>query len=95
MQRMPRGYILIICSHIIGCIQGSITRLGTVLLNFNQTLLVLLGNHVDGDKVVSVLILLWLFVIHVLSKFPDAGSVNVSKIRMVDSVLQECACLLF
>jgi hypothetical protein len=46
------------------------------------------GKHVDGAEVVSVLILLWLFVIHVLSKFPDTGSVNVNKIRMVDSVLQ-------
>jgi hypothetical protein len=68
--------------------QGSITRLDIALLNFSQALLVLLGKHVDGAEVVSVLILLWLFVIHVLSKFPDADSVNVSKIRMVDSVLQ-------
>ena len=53
----------------------SITRLGIALLNFSQALLAVIGNHVDGAQVVSVLILFWLFVIHVLSKFPDAGSV--------------------
>ena len=57
----------------------SITRLGIALLNFSQALLALLGNHVDGAQLLSVLILFWLFVIHVLSKFPDAVSVNVSK----------------
>ena len=67
---------------------GSITRLGIALLNFSQALLALLGKHVDGTEVVSVLVLFGLFVIHVLSKCPDAGSVNVSKIRMVDSVLE-------
>ena len=67
---------------------GSITRPGISLFNFNQTLLTLLGKHVDGAEVVSVLILFWLFVIHFLSKFPDADSVNVSKIRMVDTVLE-------
>ncbi len=46
---------------------GSITRLGIALLNFSQTLLVLVRKHVDGA---------------------DAISVNVSKIRMVDRVLQ-------
>ena len=53
----------------------SITRLGIALLNFSQALLAVIGNHVDGAHVVSVLIFFWLFVIHVLSKFPDAGSV--------------------
>jgi hypothetical protein len=57
----------------------SITRLGIALLNFSQALLALLGNHVDGAQLLSVLILFWLFVIHVLRKFPDAVSVNVSK----------------
>jgi hypothetical protein len=56
----------------------SITRLGIALLNFSQALLTVIGNHVDGDQVVSVLILFWLFVIHVLSKFPDVGSVILS-----------------
>ena len=53
----------------------SITRLDIALLNFSQALLAVIGNHVDGAQVVSVPILFWLFVIHVLSKFPDAGSV--------------------
>ena len=56
---------------------GSITRLGIALLNFSQALLALPGKHVDGADVVSVLILFWLFVIHVLSKFPDVGRLYV------------------
>ena len=33
---------------------GSITRLGIALLNFSQTLLVLLRKHVDGSDAISV-----------------------------------------
>jgi hypothetical protein len=39
--------------------------------------------NVHGAEVVPVVILFWLFVIHVLSEFPDTVSVNVTKLRMV------------
>ena len=62
--------------------------IGITTLNFRLVLLALWREDVNGAEMVVVFIFVWLFVIHVLHKLPEAASIDVATLKMVDSVLQ-------